>query len=133
MIEKRLVQWYASDAGIDLDIAEREIVLTYVLRILADSNVLGRLAFKGGTAIRKVFLGSQSRFSLDLDFTAIGDGEPEDLILDIVGILHDQTHFGLTFSIPSADYYATSDSCGAEISYQHNWVTSGLPPFHSSN
>ena len=30
MIEKRLVQWYASDAGIDLDIAEREIVLTYV-------------------------------------------------------------------------------------------------------
>jgi hypothetical protein len=36
MIEKRLVQWYAADAGVDLDIAEREIVLTYVLRILAD-------------------------------------------------------------------------------------------------
>ena len=37
MIEKRLVQWYAADAGVDLDIAEREIVLTYVLRILSDA------------------------------------------------------------------------------------------------
>jgi hypothetical protein len=27
MIEKRLVQWYAADAGVDLDVAEREIVL----------------------------------------------------------------------------------------------------------
>lgn len=31
MIEKRFVQWYASDAGVDLHIAEREIALTYVL------------------------------------------------------------------------------------------------------
>ena len=31
MIEKRLLQWYASDARVDLDVAEREVVLTYVL------------------------------------------------------------------------------------------------------
>jgi hypothetical protein len=54
MIEKRLVQWYAADAGVDLDIAEREIVLTYVLRILADRGLLAQLAFTGGTAIRKL-------------------------------------------------------------------------------
>ena len=65
MIEKRLVQWYAADAGVDLDIAEREIVLTYVLRILADRGFLTQLAFKGGTAIRKLILGGQGRFSLD--------------------------------------------------------------------
>jgi len=52
MIEKRLVQWYAADAGIDLDIAEREIALTYVLRVMADRDLLTHLAFKGGTAIR---------------------------------------------------------------------------------
>ena len=125
MIEKRLVQWYASDAGVDLDIAEREIVLTYVLRILADQGLLQRLAFKGGTAIRKLYLGGQGRFSLDLDFTALSDAEPEDLILDIIGVFHGQTHFGLTFTIPPADYYATPDSCGAEVSYHHEWVTSG--------
>lgn len=58
MIEKRLVQWYAADAGVDLDIAEREIVLTYVLRILADRDLLAQLALKG-TAIRKLILGGQ--------------------------------------------------------------------------
>lgn len=50
MIEKRLVQWYAAESGIDLDIAEHEIVLTYVLKLLAEKGLLQRLAFKGGTA-----------------------------------------------------------------------------------
>lgn len=125
MIEKRLVQWYASDTGVDLDIAEREIALTYVLRIFADRGILTRLAFKGGTAIRKLHLGNQGRYSLDLDFTALGEIDPETLILDIVGSLHDQTHFGITFSIPPADYYAEPNSCGAEVAYQHEWVTTG--------
>lgn len=122
MIEKRLVQWVASDAGVDLDIVEREIVLTYVLRILADNGLLERMAFKGGTAIRKLFLGNQGRFSLDLDFTALGDIRPDDLILDVVGVLHGQSHYGLEFSIPSADYYVSSDSCGAEVTYRHDWT-----------
>ncbi len=125
MIEKRLVQWYASDTGVDLDIAEREIVLTYVLRILADLYLLQHLVFKGGTAIRKLYLGNLGRFSLDLDFTAIGEVDSEELILDIVGALHDQSHYGLAFNIPSTDYYTTQDSCGAEVTYRHEWVTAG--------
>jgi len=125
MIEKRLVQWYAADAGVDLDIAEREIALVYVLRILADHGLLERLAFKGGTAIRKIYLGNQGRFSLDLDFTATQDANPEALILDVAGLFHNHTHHGLTFTIPTGDYYANPESCGAEISYQHEWSTSG--------
>lgn len=125
MIEKRLVQWYAADAGVDLDIAEREIVLTYVLRILSDEGLLNHLAFKGGTAIRKLHLGSRGRFSLDLDFSAVGDVAPDTLAFDLVGALHDRTYHGLTFTIPSSDYYATTDSCGAEITYRHAWVAQG--------
>lgn len=125
MIEKRLVQWYAADAGVDLDIAEREVALTYVLRILADQGLLQCLAFKGGTAIRKIHLGGQGRFSLDLDFTAIDSADPETLILDMVGVFHDQSYYGLTFTIPSADYYAIPGSCGAEVTYRHDWVTAG--------
>lgn len=125
MIEKRLVQWYASDAGVDLDIAEREIVLTYVLSILSDKGLLNHLAFKGGTAIRKLYLGGTGRFSLDLDFSAIGDVTPDALVLDLIGLLHGQIYHGLTFTIPSPDYYATDDSCGAEITYRHDWVTAG--------
>jgi len=123
MIEKRLVQWYASDAGVDLDIAERDIVLTYVLRILEDRGFLQRLGFKGGTAIRKLYLGNQGRFSLDLDFTALDEANAEDLILDIVSAFHDQTYFGLTFSISTADYYTTPESCGAGVTYHHSWTT----------
>lgn len=125
MIEKRLVQWYAADVGVDLDIAEREIVLTYVLRILSDESLLSHLAFKGGTAIRKIYLGGMGRFSLDLDFSAVGDVTPDTLVLDLVGLLHQRNCYGLTFSIPSPDYYATADSCGAEVTYRHDWVAAG--------
>jgi predicted nucleotidyltransferase component of viral defense system len=83
------------------------------------------VAFKGGTAIRKLHLGGIGRFSLDLDFTALRDTEPDSLVLDLVGVLHEQTHYGLTFMVPSPDYYATADSCGAEVTYHHDWVTAG--------
>jgi len=125
MIEKRLAQWYAADAGVDLDIAEREIVLTYVLCILSDQGLLGQTAVKGGTALRKIYLGATGRFSLDLDFTATGDAAPDSLVLDWVAALHAKTYYGLTFTIPSSDYYATADSCGAEVTYSHDWVTAG--------
>lgn len=125
MIEKRLVQWYAADAGADLDIAEREIALTYVLCILSERGLLTQLAFKGGTALRKIHLGAMGRFSLDLDFTATGEAPPDALVLDLVDALHQQTYHGITFTIPSSDYYATTDSCGAEVSYDHDWVTAG--------
>jgi predicted nucleotidyltransferase component of viral defense system len=125
MIEKRLVQWYAADAGVELDIAEREIVLTYVLRVLADQSLLAQLAFKGGTAIRKLILGRQGRFSLDLDFTATTAAEPDAFVLDLVGCLHGQTHHGITFTVADPDYYATADACGAEVAYRHDWVANG--------
>jgi hypothetical protein len=46
MIEKRFIQWYAADAGVDLDIAEREVVLTYVMKIFSDRGLLSNLTFK---------------------------------------------------------------------------------------
>lgn len=125
MIEKNLAQWYATDHGVDLDVAEREVVLTYVLKVLSDAGILQHLAFKGGTAIRKLYVSGPGRFSLDLDFTALGELNPESLVLDVVGCLHDQTHFGLRFSVPPSNYYARSDSCGAEVTYSHAWATDG--------
>lgn len=126
MIEKRLVQWYAHDAGVDLDIAEREIVLAYVLRLLHDSGLLDKLAFKGGTAIRKVIMGRSGRFSLDLDFSAHGEITPDNLIKELRHLFHEKTYHGLTFLIPEEDAYVTDDSsgCGAEVSYSHEWVES---------
>jgi len=97
----------------------------YVLRVLADQGLLAQLAFKGGTAIRKLILGGQGRFSLDLDFTAITDAMPDTFILDLAGCLKGQTYYGITFAIADPDYYASADSCGAEVTYRHNWAENG--------
>ncbi len=45
------MQWYAADTGVDLDIAEREIILIYVLRG-AGSN-LTRIAGKKTNYLRQ--------------------------------------------------------------------------------
>jgi predicted nucleotidyltransferase component of viral defense system len=49
---------------------EKDYVLTWVLFALAASPVREKLAFKGGTAIKKVYVPSY-RFSEDLDFTLL--------------------------------------------------------------
>jgi len=125
MIEKKLAQWYASLSGVGLDIAEREIVLTYVLRLLYDGRFLDKLAFKGGTAIRKLHLGRTGRFSLDLDFTSVAEREPGDLVLDLVELFDGRTYQGIAFSVPQSGYWTTDDSCGAEVRYRHEWVEAG--------
>lgn len=125
MIGKKRVQWYADGAHVDLDIAELEIVLTYVLCLLCEAKFLDRVAFKGGTAIRKLHLGRTGRFSLDLDFTSMAEGEPGDLVLDLVDLFDGRTYQGITFSVLQSGYWTTDDSCGAEVRYQHEWVEAG--------
>ncbi len=65
-------QRYSAECGFrDLMIAEKKVVLTFLLQLLSERGILDRLAFKGGTCLRKMFVGSQGRFSTDLDFTGI--------------------------------------------------------------
>ncbi len=70
---------YSTQSGLrDMMIAEKEIVLTFLLQLLSERRILDRLAFKGGTCLRKMFIGSHARFSTDLDFTALGEHDHED-------------------------------------------------------
>ena len=61
------VQRYAAESGLrDIMIAEKEeVVLTFLLQLLSERGLLDRLAFKGGTCLRKMFVGSQGRFAVD--------------------------------------------------------------------
>ncbi|MFH1634001.1 MAG: nucleotidyl transferase AbiEii/AbiGii toxin family protein [Chloroflexota bacterium] len=61
---------------------EKDYVLTWVLLAIANSPLRDRLAFKGGTAIKKVYE-PDYRFSEDLDFTLLDDISNEELIADI--------------------------------------------------
>lgn len=72
MLTQAQVQLYSTESGLrDIMIAEREVVLTFLLQLLSERGILDRMAFKGGTCLRKMFLGNQGRFSTDLDFTGM--------------------------------------------------------------
>lgn len=127
MLTRAQVQRYANESGLrDIMIAEKEIVLTYLLQLLAERGILDRLAFKGGTCLRKMFLGSHGRFSTDLDFTAIEEHSHEDIILAMMEAFG-QPYHGTQFAIPDGAYYETQDglSWGVNPTYTHEWNQTG--------
>jgi predicted nucleotidyltransferase component of viral defense system len=121
------VRRYSAQSGLrDIMIAEKEIVLTFLLQLLSTSGILDRLAFKGGTCLRKMFVGSKGRFSTDLDFTALEEQDHEDIILSMMETFEKEFH-GIRFRIPDHSYYETVDglSWGVNPVYSHEWNTSG--------
>jgi len=128
MLTQPQVQRYSAESGLrDIMIAEKEVVLTFLLQLLSERGILDRLAFKGGTCLRKMFVGSQGRFSTDLDFTGIEDHDHEEVILDMMQAF-EQPFYGIQFSIPDESYYDTQDglSWGVNPVYSHDWNTSGV-------
>jgi len=107
-------------------IAENEIVLTYLLQLMAERGILDKLAFKGGTCLRKMFIGSGGRFSTDLDFTRVEEHDHEDVILAMMEACEHPFH-GIQFDIPGDSYYETQDglSWGVNPTYSHDWNPSG--------
>jgi predicted nucleotidyltransferase component of viral defense system len=127
MLTRPEVQRYSAESGLrDIMIAEKEVVLTFLLELLSSRGILDRLAFKGGTCLRKIFIGSQGRFSTDLDFTAIEDYDYEAIILDMMSAFQEPFH-GIDFNIPDDSYYETQDglSWGVNPTYAHTWNGSG--------
>lgn len=127
MLTRPQVQRYSTESGLrDIMIAEKEVVLTFLLQLLSERGLLDRLAFKGGTCLRKMFTGSQGRFSTDLDFTGIEAHDHEDVILDMMQVFEQPFH-GIQFSIPDEGYYETQDglSRGVNPAYVHEWNASG--------
>jgi len=67
--------------GLSDKTVEKDYALTWVLLAIANSSLRDRLAFKGGTAIKKVYV-PDYRFSEDLDFTLLNDLSNEDLTVE---------------------------------------------------
>jgi predicted nucleotidyltransferase component of viral defense system len=70
MLDQKYVTFYARSSKVPLDVAERDVILTYVLKIMSE-DMLKKLAFKGGTCLKKTHFGNSGRFSMDLDFTSL--------------------------------------------------------------
>ena len=66
-----------------------DIAQELLLRHLSERGVLTMVAFKGGTALRKVYAGAAGRFSTDLDFAVASlDDDPD----AVIGLLVDEIH-----------------------------------------
>ncbi|MFZ0912707.1 MAG: nucleotidyl transferase AbiEii/AbiGii toxin family protein [Candidatus Korobacteraceae bacterium] len=127
MLTQAQVQRYSNESGLrDIMIAEKEAVLTFLLQLLSERGILDRLAFKGGTCLRKMFIGAQGRFSTDLDFTGTEEHDHEDVILDMMEAF-DQPYHGIQYAIPDEGYYETQDglSWGVNPTYSHDWNQGG--------
>jgi predicted nucleotidyltransferase component of viral defense system len=116
LIEASKVRRFASEAGIPLPLAEKEIVLVYALDWLRAEGILDHLAFKGGTFLRKIVLGSEGRFSEDLDFTALSTKRTA---VDLISGAVKRTHHGVRFALQ--DPLDNESSWGSTIEYSHSW------------
>ena len=122
------MQRYSNESGLrDIMVAEKEVALTFLLQLLSERGILDRLTFKGGTCLRKMFIGSQGQFSTDLDFTGIEEHDHEEIILNMMEAFGQPFH-GIQFAIPDGSYYETQDglSWGVNPTYTHEWNASGV-------
>lgn len=70
MIQPSEISKLAHRLGLGDKTIEKDYILTWVLNAIANSPLRNQLAFKGGTAIKKMYV-PQYRFSEDLDFTVL--------------------------------------------------------------
>ena len=117
VLERRHVTFYARSSGVPEERAERDVVLTYVLSIMSE-RMLPRLAFKGGTCLKKIFFGNTGRFSMDLDFTSI-DARSEELREEIKTLFYEKNWYDIDFTVD--DENLTAESYLAVVKYAHAW------------
>ena len=123
MLDQKYVTFYARSSKVPLDVAERDVVLTYVLKVLSE-DVLKNLAFKGGTCLKKMHFGGSGRFSMDLDFTSLSSSI-DDLQTRLKQLLDKRSHFGIGFRILEENVRKANDDCEqsylAVLGYSHSW------------
>jgi predicted nucleotidyltransferase component of viral defense system len=103
--------------GVDLHIAQQEVVLLYALDALASHGIADRLVFKGGTYVRMMVTGDSGRLSEDLDFT--NNGLPEDP-QPVLESAFDESHFGVNFDVVEP-YRTRQRNWACAVAYSHEW------------
>jgi len=103
----------------DIANVEIDVILTLLLQLFTERNIVEHLAFKGGTMLRKMVFGPRGRLSTDLDFTCRTDITTDDLLMMMLEALEEPFH-GLTFRFDrEKDWYRTEDGCAANPVCSH--------------
>ena len=88
MVPRAEIQRLAAQSSVRLELQERDYVLGCFLLALARTPALAdRLAFKGGTALRKIYFPT-FRFSEDLDFTVMIPLSEAELQTQVAEVCH---------------------------------------------
>ncbi|HTT26296.1 MAG TPA: nucleotidyl transferase AbiEii/AbiGii toxin family protein [Thermoplasmata archaeon] len=117
MIPRTVANRFADVMGVDLHIAQQEVVLLYCLDALSTAGTLDRLVFKGGTYLRLMVTGDAGRLSEDLDFTNATLPEDPEAILR-KGFA--EPHHGVRFEV-RAPYRTARRNWACRIGYTHAW------------
>ena len=75
MIAARVIRRIARERGLALDIVEKDYLLGWMLLCISRTSLSDFLAFKGGSALSKIYFPLDWRLSEDLDFTLLTDEE----------------------------------------------------------
>jgi uncharacterized protein len=81
-------------SGQGRDAALIDIAQDLLLRQLHEEGLLGLLAFKGGTALRKLYAGAGGRFSTDLDFAISDPADEPSVVMDLLAEAVDGARIG---------------------------------------
>ena len=88
---------------------EKDYILTWVLLGIANSSLKDRLAFKGGTAIKKIY-DAEYRFSEDLDFTVLDDISNDELFAEIEALFPWlQREVNITLAVRKTEVHKTGN------------------------
>ena len=117
MIPRSAANRFANVMGVDLHIAQQEVVLLYALDALAAAGVLDGLVFKGGTYLRMMVTGDSGRLSEDLDFTnATLPEDPEPGLR----AAFENPHHGVRFELREP-YRTARRNWASAVAYRHEW------------
>jgi len=126
VISLKHLDLFAHRSGLaDRTLAEREVLLTYTLQSLHEAGLSGKLAFKGGTCLRKMVFGEEGRFSEDLDFTLRAGLDRDDVAQEVLDFFDaTEERRGVRYQVD--DWYVTDESFGGRIAYAHVHTSRGL-------
>ena len=117
MIPQAAISKLAFREGMSDKVIEKDYVITWILLALADAYLNNSLAFKGGTALKKIYF-PDYRYSEDLDFTLTQE-IANDIILQKLNLSLEELakEQGFQFAVPAEKVEEREDSLTAYINY----------------
>ena len=116
LLSNRLAE--RGDRRIPEVVLERDYCLSWILVGLSHSSLRDRLAFKGGTALKKCYF-EDYRFSEDLDFTLIQDTPWEEIERGLVAAFEEtRRRSGMEIRLDRLDRHAHENSHTFYLAYE---------------